>query len=615
MPFKTLFLGAFLVLTPASLWSGPTTYYVDSTRGDDHNAGTSANSPWRTLAKVSASRFSPGDAVLLRRGSVWHEQLNFPSSGAAEALITIDAYGVGELPVISGADPVNASSWISSTGSGANVWQAAVAPQPNVVLFDGAKGHKKSSVTDLSSPLDWFWLSGTLYVFSQDNPSNSYAHPGIETGARPSGLNLTGSSYISVTNVEIRGANAIPYGEGAGIWAITVHLEGPTPSNLNISKVTVVNGAGDGIHIENADHCVIDSALVRDNDGAGIELYHSNGKFPIASATITNNQVHHNGFNGIFVVGCPRAERCRSVVYPDGLTVTGVKILGNTLHDNGAGIYLHETNDSLIANNTAYSNNNTSRRGEGYCVGLSGSSSNIVEKNNCYQARLSGIELSIDTGKPPFGSSNNIIRYNSVHDDGTHGIFTNYIPSQGNKILYNLIYNHPQGSCIMANYVGHEILNNTCYNSRIGIHLYISSTTQQTGNISIRNNLILRSSQYHVLVEKGVEGPFEVSNNLYSPDGEGRFNWKGSPLKFGEWRTLTGLDGNSLLADPQLASLTPNTPRDFTPSTNSQAVGHGTDLGDDKRMALSPLLHWPEVVTLLPQEPGRWDIGAFRHSP
>src|SRR5262249_13761439 len=140
------------------------------------------------------------------------------------------------------------------------------------------------------------------------------------------------------------------------------------------------------------------------------ELHRSNAKFPITSGDITNNQVQHNAYNDIFVVGCPRAERCRSVVHPDGLLVTGVKITGNTIHDNGAGIYLHETNDSLVANNVAYSNTNTSRKGEGYCVGVSGSSSNIIEKNHCYKARLAGIELSIDTGKPAFGSSNNVIR-------------------------------------------------------------------------------------------------------------------------------------------------------------------------------------------------------------
>jgi len=605
----------FLFLLLSSSSASAATYYVDSAGGNDNNEGTSATTAWRSLAKVNSFRFSPGDTLLLRRGGRWREQLKFPSSGAANQPILIDAFGEGELPVISGADLVDPASWIQRQDSPPNVWQTAVPVQPNVVLFDGVKGHKQSSLAQLSAPLDWFSDSQALYVFSPANPASSFVHSGIERGVRPTGVNLAGLSYVSIKNVAVIGANAAPYAEGAGIWAITIHLQGPTPANLEITNVSVSNGAGDGIHIENAEHCRVDSSLVHDNDGAGIELYHSNGKFPVTSGSITNNQVHHNAFNGIFVVGCPRAERCRSVVYPDGLIVTGVQITGNTLHDNGAGIYVHQTNESLIANNVAYSNTNKSRKGEGYCVGISGSSSNVIEKNHCYQARLAGIELSIDTGKPPFGSSNNIIRYNSIHDDGTHGIFTNYVPSQANKILYNLIYNHPRGSCIMANYVGHEIYNNTCYNSAIGIHLYVSSSTRQTGNISVKNNLILRSSQFQVWIEKGVDGPFYFSNNLYFPEGGSSFNWKGAIMGFSDWRASTGLDGNSIVTDPQLSSSAPNSPRDFALSPTSQAVARGADLGDVNKMALSPVPVWPMQVRVSPQEPGRWDIGAFRHIP
>ena len=606
-----LFLFGCLAALPAF---PTTTYYVDSQNGNDANGGASASTAWRTLAKVNSSHFSPGDVLLLRRGGVWREALNFPSSGLAGTPIVIDAYGAGEMPLISGADLIPGSSWTASD-SAPHVWRSAVSVQPNVVLFDGVKGHKKSSPTEVSGPLDWFWASGTLYAFANEAPATAYTHPGIEAGARPSGVNLTGIAFVSVKNIAVSGANAIPYGEGAGIWAITVHLTGPTPGNLDISHVAVFNGAGDGIHIENAENCRVDSSLVHDNEGAGIELHHSNDKFPITSGTISNNEVHHNGFNGIFVVGCPRQERCRSVVHPDGLVVTNIKITGNRVHDNGAGIYLHETNNSLVANNIAYANTNTSRRGEGYCVGISGSSSNLIEKNECYRARLSGIELSIDTGNPPFGSSDNVIRYNIVHDDGSHGIFTNYVPSQANKILYNLIYNHPQGSCIMANYIGHEIYNNTCYNSRIGIHLYVSSTTQKTGSISVKNNLIVRSSQAHVLIETGADGPFEFSNNLYYPDGPSAFNWKGAATSFSSWSNNSGRDATSIIADPGFSSAAPNSPLDFVLSPGSPAAGRGADLGTPYNAALAPHLSWPNQVNLLTQENGRWDIGAFRHLP
>jgi parallel beta-helix repeat protein len=574
-------LPSFLLSLCCSPLLHGTTYYVDSMNGRDDNNGVSAATAWKTLARISSSKFMPGDNVLLRRGSVWREQLNFPSSGSVGSPIVIDAYGQGESPVISGADLVPAGSWSECKSCGPQIWQASVSNKPNVVIFDGTKGSKKSSSTDLSNPGDWFWESNSLYVFSSADPSNAFRHPGIESGVRPSGLSLTGVAYVSVRNIAVSGANAIPYGEGAGIWAITVHLDGPTPESLSLSNVTVSNGAGDGIHIENANHSSVDSVLVHDNEGAGIELHYSNGKFPINSGSITNNEVHHNGYDGIFVVGCPRAERCRSVVYPDGLVITGIQITGNKVHDNGAGIYLHETNNSLISNNVAYSNTNTTRKGEGYCVGLSGSSSNIVEKNDCYKARLSGIELSIDTGRPPFGSSDNVIRYNVVHDDGTHGIFTNYDPSQHNRIVHNLIYNHPQGACIMANYIRHEIENNTCYNSRIGIHLYVSSTTRKTGEISVKNNIIVNSSLHHVFIEQGVDGPFDFSGNDYYPDGSEAFNWKGANFNFTGWQGNAGLDAKSVLGDPAFKAPSPMRPQDFLLRPGSPATGKGADLKSD----------------------------------
>lgn len=590
------------------------TYYVDSINGNDANAGTSSSAAWKTLGKVNGSKFAPGDSILLRRGGLWREQLNLGSSGAADAPIVIDAFGEGPQPVISGADLIPPASWSSCGDCPANVWRALVSVQPNVVIFDGVKGSHKSSQEELAAPGDWFWQSNFLYVFSVGNPASTESKPGVESGARPSGINLTGISYVTVRNITVSGANAIPYTDGGGIFAITVHLEGPTPAGLDISHVQVLNGAGDGIRLENADHSAVRSSLVAYNEGAGIEFYHSNGKFPVNSAEIADNEVHHNRFNGIFVVGCPRAERCRSVVYPEGLVVTNVKINGNRVHDNGAGIYLHETNSSVVSGNVAYSNLDASRKGEGYCVGLSGSSSNLVEKNECYRARLSGIELSIDTGKPPFGSSNNVIRYNVVHDDGTHGIFTNYVPSQHNKIEYNLIYNHPQGSCIMANYRGHEIYNNTCYLNREGIHLYVSQTTRETGDIAVRNNLIVRCGQYSVLIEPGVAGPLRFSNNDYFPDSSHGFKWAGGIGAFDDWRRASGQDSGSFVTDPRFVSATPSSPGDFALQPGSPAIGTGFDLGADEQNALGPSTAWPNQVKLSPQEQQRWDVGALRHT-
>lgn len=79
------------------------TYYVSSTSGDDEAAGTDASTPWRSLARVNAHRFAPGDRILLRAGEVFAGQLRLSSSGRAGRPITIGRYGAGPKPLIDGS--------------------------------------------------------------------------------------------------------------------------------------------------------------------------------------------------------------------------------------------------------------------------------------------------------------------------------------------------------------------------------------------------------------------------------------------------------------------------------------------------------------------------------
>lgn len=77
------------------------TYYVSS-KGDDANAGTSEAAPWRTIARVNAAEFAPGDSILFERGGTFAGMLAPKGSGAPGAPITLGAYGTGERPVIAG---------------------------------------------------------------------------------------------------------------------------------------------------------------------------------------------------------------------------------------------------------------------------------------------------------------------------------------------------------------------------------------------------------------------------------------------------------------------------------------------------------------------------------
>ena len=92
------------LMLPALLHGG--TYYIDNVRGQDTNAGTSTTSAWRTLAKVNATHFAPGDRVLFRSGGIWQGQLAPASSGAEGSPIVFGRYGRGPKPHIDGAGQV-----------------------------------------------------------------------------------------------------------------------------------------------------------------------------------------------------------------------------------------------------------------------------------------------------------------------------------------------------------------------------------------------------------------------------------------------------------------------------------------------------------------------------
>lgn len=78
-----------------------TRYYIDN-NGSDSSDGLSPSTAWKTLSKVNAATFQPGDSVLFRRGNSWTGSLVIKSSGSAGARITFGAYGSGDKPRIIG---------------------------------------------------------------------------------------------------------------------------------------------------------------------------------------------------------------------------------------------------------------------------------------------------------------------------------------------------------------------------------------------------------------------------------------------------------------------------------------------------------------------------------
>lgn len=92
----------------ARVWNPPprpdgikaATYYVDSKGGDNANTGISPESAWRDFTPVNGRTLGPGERVLLRRGSVFNQELKLSARGTPEAWAEIGTYGEGARPVI-----------------------------------------------------------------------------------------------------------------------------------------------------------------------------------------------------------------------------------------------------------------------------------------------------------------------------------------------------------------------------------------------------------------------------------------------------------------------------------------------------------------------------------
>lgn len=89
-------------------------YYVSNNGNDTYNGLTIANA-WKTIAKLNATLFYPGDSILFECNGLWRDALLFTSSGNSTVCITYGSYGEGEKPKIFGS--VNVMGWTNYNGN------------------------------------------------------------------------------------------------------------------------------------------------------------------------------------------------------------------------------------------------------------------------------------------------------------------------------------------------------------------------------------------------------------------------------------------------------------------------------------------------------------------
>jgi hypothetical protein len=188
-----------MLVTWSSLASAAT-YYVSSSAGSDGNNGTSAATPWQTIAHVNGQTFQPGDSILLKRGDVWNESLVAPSSGSSGNPIAFDAYGTGAPPNLTGYYAVPTTAWVLVTG---NAWKAAVPATyttVNFCLFGSIWGQKVAAgSSNLTAPGNFYLANGFLYVYSSGNPATFYNEAIVPMAlSNVPVININGQSWLTL---------------------------------------------------------------------------------------------------------------------------------------------------------------------------------------------------------------------------------------------------------------------------------------------------------------------------------------------------------------------------------------------------------------------------------
>ena len=268
-----------------------------------------------------------------------------------------------------------------------------------------------------------------------------------------------------------------------------------------------VDNVFDGIRISNShniyfkvENCTfIWDGFIATGMERGIQLANSTDGF------IINNTIHGIS-NGVNLIDCEDLVFNNNTIYSTmgGLYLhqTNSSVLyNNVVHNTENGISLYDCEDNLIHNNTVYSNE--------YGLYITYSEHNDIYGNSADDNNIVGIYLASSnynniTGNTASGNDygiylnddclNNTISGNSANNNGDYGIYI-YSHSDYNTISKNTV-NDNRYSGISLEYECYEniILGNTINNStNYGIYLY-----DDCGYTTIANNFVNASGEYGI---------------------------------------------------------------------------------------------------------------------
>jgi parallel beta-helix repeat protein len=493
-------------------FTSETAKYVSFSTGNDGNPGTE-ELPWKTIAKVNSHTFNPGEAILFKSGDTWTWDAEH---GSSENFLAPQGSGAEGNPII-----------INSYGTGAKPKLDGKALVKNVIRLHNQQ----------------YWEISNLEITSM---AAGWTNPTSRTDAQGALIN----------DKDVRGIY-ISGDSGETLNGFNLH-------DLNIHDVTgVLNWIGGATYINNPaavqnypgsynqtgwDASKKTGAIIVDalkNSG------HSNPTI-FNKVTIENNELLRNSF-GAFTIkqahggssGVKWADPAMTS-YPYNTNTnwkphTNIVVRGNYIDQSGYyhgdGIYLTSVKNGLVEKNVI--------KNPGVCgIEMYWSDSITVQYNEVYGSTNKGGGNDTNGIDPDVRTSNIIVQYNYVHDNGDGILICGNYTS---IIRYNILYNNTHRYVRDVTDRGYiQVYNNIMYNTVAQVEtpgtILFSGRRSSNSNNEVwefKNNVFYNAHAGTTASYFDQENNFSYANNLY----------------YGIGVTPPAKDATPITADPGFAGL------------------------------------------------------------
>lgn len=513
MFFRTLVV---LSIGTATAAASPSQAYYISPSGSDSNHGNTADSPWKTLAKLNGVKIAPGSAVYLECGAVFREPLLVSASGSPGAPVSYSSYGPctsSNLPIISGADLLTA--WNAEQEGGATVYSSADPNPPAVVFEDNHRLTASGSSSEMPAG-SYFYDQGRQLVYVRTREDSAPGSHAIEASVRENAVVLKGVSYVNIAGIEADKATK----NGILAWG--------NLTNVNLTGTVTNYSYGNGIWFtaspgQSQNNVLIKNCIADYNGENGVMKGGGGNNFVIEGCT-----ANYNSFDQQFKY------------------TSGIRFVSNA-----NGLY-RPTNSGAIGNTAAF-NGVDPETGQLKTSGV-GQEGSGVWCDTC--------------------GDGSFLKANIAHDNAQNGVMLEFSGAEGRRTMaYNIAYrNRSAGIFHSRRSHSDTVANNTSYDNLINCKFTGEYKGGETAigmfNNVYENNIcasrVLNAKGTVLEVQWGTEnnGLGEGSGNIFRNNSLGVPSaTNGKFAIFGSGRVLTsyaelnaayGSDMHSVEKDPML---------------------------------------------------------------